>query len=88
MTKLLNASALVLFTLAIAACSDDAEAPEADTVTETRMDEVDVIDGTISDDMVDIDAEKNSDELAEGETADEDSDDAASDSEKSSETAE
>lgn len=77
MTKLIKASAIAIFTLTIAACSDDAEAPEADTVTETRMDEVDVIDGTISDDMVDVDAEKTGDELPEGESADEESDESS-----------
>lgn len=88
MTKLIKASAIAIITLTITACSDDAEAPEADTVTETRMDEVDVIDGTISDDMVDVDAEKTADELAEGESADDESSDTASDNEDSSEAEE
>lgn len=66
MIKLVKASALVFAMTSVAACSGDPEAPEADTVTETRMDEVDVIDGTISDDMVDVDAQATGDELAEG----------------------
>lgn len=71
MTKLIKASAIAIFALSMTGCSDDAEAPEANTVTETRMDEVDVIDGTISDDMVDVDAETTGDELVEGESTDE-----------------
>lgn len=64
-TKLVNTSPLFLVMMSVAACSDAPEAPEADTVTETRMDEVDVIDGTISDDMVDVDTQATGDELAE-----------------------
>ena len=70
MKKIIKASAVSILTIAIASCSGEADAPEADTVTETRMDEVDVIDGTISDDMVDVDAEKTGDELAEDEGTD------------------
>ncbi len=77
MIKLVKASALVIAMTSLAACSGDPEAPEADTVTETRMDEVDVIDGTISDDMVDVDAQATGDELAEGESSDEDSEESS-----------
>lgn len=77
MIKLVKASALVFVMTFLAACSGDPEAPEADTVTETRMDEVDVIDGTISDDMVDVDAQATGDELAEGESSDEDSEESS-----------
>jgi len=66
MSKLLKAAAIALVSLTIAACSGDKDAPEADDVTETRMDEVDVIDGTISDDMVDVDTETAGDALVEG----------------------
>jgi len=59
-------AAIAFAPLAIAACSGDKDAPEADDVTETRMDEVDVIDGTISDDMVDVDTETAGDALVEG----------------------
>ncbi|MEO9600956.1 hypothetical protein [Parasphingorhabdus sp.] len=48
-------AAAAVLALSISACSDN-EAPDAGDVTETQMDEVDVIDGTISDDMVDVDA--------------------------------
>ncbi|MEP3227430.1 MAG: hypothetical protein ABJO01_15740 [Parasphingorhabdus sp.] len=74
MTFLPKISIIALLSLSAAACSDDAEAPEAETVTETRMDEVDVIDGTINDDMVDVDAEETGDELAEGSDAESESD--------------
>lgn len=86
MIKLVKASALFFVMTFIAACSGDPEAPEADTVTETRMDEVDVIDGTISDDMVDVDAQATGDELAEG--ADEDSKTAGNDKQDSEESEE
>jgi hypothetical protein len=54
MTKLPSIAAAALMGLTIAACSGS-EAPDADEVTETQMDDVDVIDGTISDEMVDVD---------------------------------
>lgn len=57
--------------LAMTACAGDADAPESDAITETRMDDVDVIDGTISDDMVDVDAQTSADKMAEGEEAEE-----------------
>lgn len=49
------AYSLAIAALVLSSCSDDAELPESDEVTETRMDEVDIIDGTISDDMTDVD---------------------------------
>ena len=55
--KLAAAAALGL---AISACSGN-DAPESEAVTETQMDDVDVIDGTISDDMVDVDTIKATD---------------------------
>ena len=73
MTKLIKASAAVLILASVAACSGDPEAPEADTVTETRMDEVDVIDGTISDDMVDVDTEQTGEDQADDDNGDEES---------------
>ncbi|MEO9469451.1 hypothetical protein [Parasphingorhabdus sp.] len=56
-----------LTALLLTSCSDDAELPETDNVTETTMDEVDVIDGTISDEMTDVDAEETADGLADDE---------------------
>lgn len=73
MTKLIKASTAAIILASVAACSGDPEAPEADTVTETRMDEVDVIDGTISDDMVDVDAEQTGEDQAEDDNGDEES---------------
>tara|TARA_R110002033_G_scaffold33104_10_gene70291 strand:+ start:277 stop:543 length:267 start_codon:yes stop_codon:yes gene_type:complete len=54
MTKFARLAAATAFALTISACSGN-EAPDADEVTETQMDDVDVIDGTISDEMVDVD---------------------------------
>ncbi|GAA0469648.1 hypothetical protein GCM10009096_08220 [Parasphingorhabdus litoris] len=67
MKILIKSASVTVAILSLAACSDDPEVPEAETVTETRMDEVDVLDGTISDDMVDLDEEKTGDESAEDE---------------------
>ncbi|QJB68471.1 hypothetical protein [Parasphingorhabdus halotolerans] len=67
MIKFAHLASLVLLSSVISACSGDNEAPEADNTTETRMDEVDVIDGTISDDMVDVDTQQSTDSLADGE---------------------
>ena len=61
---------LVATLFALTACSDDAEVVETDEVTETRMDDVDVIDGTISDDMVDIDTQTDTDLAADGDELD------------------
>ncbi|ATW04661.1 hypothetical protein C8024_04445 [Sphingopyxis sp. BSNA05] len=47
-------AAVAVAALAVSACSGN-DAPDSGEVTETRMDDVDVIDGTISDDMVDVD---------------------------------
>ncbi|WP_417590577.1 hypothetical protein [Parasphingorhabdus sp.] len=54
MTKFTRLAAATAFALTISACSGN-EAPDPDEVTETQMDDVDVIDGTISDEMVDVD---------------------------------
>ncbi len=72
MTQLSKVAAISLLTFSVAACSGDPEVPEADTVTETRMDEVDVIDGTISDDMVDVDTQTTTDQPADAENAETD----------------
>lgn len=74
MTNIARLAALSLLALAVTACSDDSAAPEADAVTETKMDEVDVIDGTISDDMVDVDTQKSDSQTEE---ATEDGDESA-----------
>ncbi len=66
MIKHFKHSAIAILAVATAACSGGEEAPEAETSTETMMDEVDVIDGTISDDMVDVDAQSSGDSMAEG----------------------
>lgn len=71
--KKLTALPIALTALFLTSCSDDAELPETDNVTETTMDEVDVIDGTISDEMTDVDAEATSDGLADDEASDDDS---------------
>ncbi len=60
MTKFTRLAAAAVVALTIPACSGN-EAPEADEVTETQMDDVDVIDGTISDEMVDVDTMKEID---------------------------
>ncbi|SIN90430.1 hypothetical protein SAMN02745824_2240 [Parasphingorhabdus marina DSM 22363] len=74
-----TASAILATSLFLVACSDDAELPESDEVTETRMDEVDVIDGTISDDMTNVDtASSEETDVAENEGSEEDSSDADS----------
>lgn len=65
MRHLIKSSAVAIFLLSVTACSGDPEAPDSDTVTETRMDEVDVLDGTISDDMVNVDAEETTDKMLE-----------------------
>ena len=70
--------------LALTACSDDAEVVETDEVTETRMDDVDVIDGTISDDMVDIDTQTDTDLAADGDELD-GADDAADEADETAE---
>tara|TARA_R110000765_G_scaffold354310_1_gene444414 strand:+ start:177 stop:443 length:267 start_codon:yes stop_codon:yes gene_type:complete len=54
MTKFTRLAAATAVVLTISACSGN-EAPDAGEVTETQMDDVDVIDGTISDEMVDVD---------------------------------
>jgi hypothetical protein len=56
---------IVALSLIATACSGEKDAPEADNVTETKMDEVDVIDGTISDDMVDVDTQATGDVMEE-----------------------
>ena len=73
MTKFPKIAVLAAVALSFSACSGN-EAPDADDVTETQMDDVDVIDGTISDEMVDVDTMQaedatgdNAAELPEGE---------------------
>ena len=60
MTNFPGLAAAAVLALTISACSGNG-APDADDVTETQMDDVDVIDGTISDDMVDVDTIKSTD---------------------------
>ena len=60
MTKFPRLAAAAAVALTISACSGN-ETPDANNVTETQMDDVDVIDGTISDDMVDVDTIKSTD---------------------------
>ncbi|GEM_PF-932386 len=82
MNRISRMAAAALITLTIAACSGN-EAPDSDNVTETRMDDVDVIDGTISDEMVDVDTIQQVDATGEEEDAkSDDKKDAASGDEK------
>ncbi len=74
MRNLTKLAGISILAVAVTACSDEAEAPEANEVSETRMDDIDIIDGTISDDMVDVDSAASTDQPAEGEEeSDEDS---------------
>lgn len=68
MTKFLSIAAAALIALTISACSGN-DAPDGNEVTETQMDEVDVIDGTISDEMVDVDTIQEVDATGEEEEA-------------------
>lgn len=68
MTNFSRMAAAALITLTISACSGN-DAPDSDKVTETRMDDVDVIDGTISDEMVDVDTIQQTDATGEQEAA-------------------
>ena len=74
-----------ILAIALAACSDSSDAPEADNVTETQMDDVEVIDGTISDEMVDVDTEQDGDAMAEGEEGNESDGDSESNADASEE---
>ena len=65
MIKTSQIAAIAVLSIALTACTGGSSAPEADDVTETKMDEVDVIDGTISDDMVDVDTQKSGDIMEE-----------------------
>lgn len=69
MRKLIQLTIISILAITVTACSGEADAPESNEVSETRMDDVDVIDGTISDDMVDVDNQASGDILAEGEDA-------------------
>lgn len=60
MTKFTKLAVAAAVALTITACSGN-EAPDENEVTETQMDDVDVIDGTISDEMVDVDTIKAED---------------------------
>ena len=64
MTKFPRFAGAAAVALTISACSGK-DAPEADQVTETQMDDIDVIDGTISDEMVDVDTMKDVDATGE-----------------------
>lgn len=63
MSKFLAVTTAAALALTISACSGN-DAPDSDNVTETRMDDIDVIDGTISDEMVDVDTIKEGDATA------------------------
>jgi hypothetical protein len=52
MRPLLTISALILSTLALSACGGS---KEDNQVTQTRMDDIDSLEGTISDDMINTD---------------------------------
>ena len=80
MTKLTKFATAAAVALTISACSGN-EAPDAGEVTETQMDDVDVIDGTISDEMVDVDTIKSTDA-----TGEEDKDSAAEETDEPSTT--
>lgn len=84
MTKFSSIVATALIALTISACSGN-DAPEGGEVTETQMDEVDVIDGTISDEMVDIDTIQEVDATG-AEEADESGDDTETASEEEAAT--
>tara|TARA_R100001244_G_scaffold44182_1_gene39735 strand:+ start:57585 stop:57890 length:306 start_codon:yes stop_codon:yes gene_type:complete len=73
MNRFSKIAAAALVALTISACSGN-DAPDSDNVTETRMDDVDVIDGTISDDMVDVDTIQKVDPTGEEDTAKADDD--------------
>lgn len=64
MSKFSRIAAAALISLTISACSGN-DGPDSGDVTETRMDDVDVIDGTISDDMVDVDTIQKTDATGE-----------------------
>lgn len=81
MKKLTLMASITALAIATTGCSGDKTAPEADNVSETQMDEVDVIDGTISDDMVDVDSQESQDAKA-----NEADDAAAENTEKATET--
>ena len=93
MTKFSRIAAAALISLTISACSDN-DAPDADKVAETRMDDVDVIDGTISDDMVDVDTiqkadatgEEEADKTDDKKAADDSKENASGDEKKAAET--
>ena len=81
MTQLIKSSTIMLLALSMTACSGEPETPESNMVTETR------IDGTISDDMVDVDAEKTGDKMtedesSEGKKTDQENGDSASETEE------
>lgn len=69
MSKFSSIAAAALISLTISACSDN-DGPDSGEVTETQMDDVDVIDGTISDDMVDVDTIQKADATGEEEESD------------------
>ncbi len=64
MYKFARNAAAAAVALTISACSGN-DAPDSGDVTETQMDDVDVIDGTISDEMVDVDTIKEVDATGE-----------------------
>lgn len=71
MQKLIQITGTAILLLSMAACSNETDAPESSEVSETRMDDVDVIDGTISDDMVDVDTQASEDAVGASEETEE-----------------
>jgi len=82
MYKFARIAAAAAVALTISACSGN-DAPDSGDVTETQMDDVDVIDGTISDEMVDVDTIKEVD--ATGESSDKKEENASADESDSAE---
>jgi hypothetical protein len=66
--------------LLLTACGGDPTPPEDNKSTDTKMEAVDVIDGTISDDMVDLDTADSVDANATDDAADQSNTDTDADS--------
>jgi hypothetical protein len=86
MRKFPTIAAAALIALTVSACSGN-DAPDAGEVTETQMDDIEVIDGTISDEMVDVDTMQKVDpaDVEEEATADAKKETAAGDEQPSAE---
>jgi len=53
---------LLAASIALTACSNNPSQDDDGKITETRLDNVEVLDGTINDDMVDLDSSVKSEE--------------------------